>query len=516
MYLNMIQKMTQELLKDETLAHKLISKGFWMYVFAILWLPLGYAIRVILSNDLSVWEVGIIYWLISLMWLLAAISSLWLSSWALIYFLPKYILENKQDYTNTIYKLVRYINIIMTILVSIWLYFFIQYFWNNYIEHEQAKNILYIFLWLFVFTNLINPIIWIFQTLQNVFITQLSWFISQVVITIWVVSLFILWLWNIIWYSLMFLIWTIITYSILYLTYKIKYSKKIESWKLVKDTDLFKKMIYFWINALIWINAMMLIANMDMQMILAISWTIEAWYYTNYMSLIAISMAFLVPIIWLLFPIISELHNKNNYEKLKLFTSFLYKYILVFSISICVLLMVFWEVVSVVLFWQDFLYSWTLLSYLAIFWIFQLIFSINLPFISGIWKNYINRNILVLALILNIVLNIVLIYLYWALWAWIATWITWIFIAISTFYFVNKYIWINFDKLFLVKNIFIIFIIWISYKFIIPDLFVLENTYRFKNLAYLIVMWFWAYILILLLNIWEVKNIFREVKSFRK
>ncbi len=508
--------MNNDLLKEETLAQKFISKWFWLYLFTFLSLPLWYVIRVILSNDLSVSEVGIIYWMISLMWLLSALSWLWLNSGSLIYFLPKYIIEKKQDYTNTIYKIVRYTNITMTIIVSLWLYFFIQYFWNNYIEHNEAKNILYIFLWLFVFLNLANPLIGIFQTLQNVFITQLSSFISQAIISIWVISLFILWIWNILWYSLMFLVWNIIAYSTLYLTYKIKYSKKIESWKIIKDYSLFKKMIYFWINALIWLNAMMLIANMDMQMILAISGTVEAGYYTNYMSLIAITMFFLWPILWILFPIISEFHNKNNYEKLKLLINFLYKYLLIISISICVLLLVFWEVLAVILFWQDFLYSWTILTYLAIFWIFQLIYGINLPFISWIWKNYINRNILVGCLAFNILSNIIFVYFYWALWAWITTWITWFLIAVFSFYYVNKNIWINFDKIFLIKNIFIIAIIWIIYYNIIPNVFILENSFRYLNLLYLLIMWFWAYAIIFLANIWEVKNIFREIKNFKR
>ena len=513
---NKEKKIKEDLLPDETLSNKLISKWFWLYFFVILWLPLWYIIRVIISNDLSVSEVWIIYGMISLMWLLSAISWLWLSSWSLIYFLPKYIVEKNKDYTNTIYKIVRYINILMTLIVSIWLYFFIKHLWVNYLNHPETNNILYIFLLLFIFTNLANPIIWIFQTIQNVFLQQLSGFISQFIITIWVVSIFVLWIWNILGYSMMFLIWAIISYSILYISYKLKYSKQIESNIIKKDSDLFKKMIKFWLNSFIWANAMMFIVNMDMQMILAISGTTEAWYYSNYMSLIAISMIFLSPIIGLLFPITSEFHNKNNYQKLRLLISFLYKYILIFSISVCMLLLVFWEVLAVVLFWEDFLYSGTILNYLALFAIFQLIFSINLSFIWWIGKNYINRNILMIALIINILLNLVFIYFYWAFWAWIATWITWTFIALSSFYFVCKYIWIDFDRLFLVKNIILIAVIWIIYYLIIPDIFILENIYRYVNFVYLLLMWFWAYLVFLLFNTKEYKYFMSEVRSFRR
>ena len=96
------------------------------------------------------------------------------------------------------------------------------------------------------------------------------------------------------------------------------------------------------------------------------------------MSLLKIVMLFLSPILGLLFPIISELNSKGQIEKLRLLQNFLYKYFLVFAFSIVVLLLVFGEVLSVVLFGEDFLYSGTLLQYLAIFGIFKVLFTINL------------------------------------------------------------------------------------------------------------------------------------------
>ena len=46
---------------DETLADKFVKKGFWLYFFTFLIGPLGYFIKVIISRDLSVEEVGMIY-----------------------------------------------------------------------------------------------------------------------------------------------------------------------------------------------------------------------------------------------------------------------------------------------------------------------------------------------------------------------------------------------------------------------------------------------------------------------
>jgi O-antigen/teichoic acid export membrane protein len=50
-----------ELLQDETLAKKLITKGFWVYFFTFFVAPIGYILRMLVSNTLSVAEVGIFY-----------------------------------------------------------------------------------------------------------------------------------------------------------------------------------------------------------------------------------------------------------------------------------------------------------------------------------------------------------------------------------------------------------------------------------------------------------------------
>ena len=50
---------------DETLSDKFIRKGFWIYFFMFLIAPLGYIIKMIVSRDLSVEEVGMLYGVIS-------------------------------------------------------------------------------------------------------------------------------------------------------------------------------------------------------------------------------------------------------------------------------------------------------------------------------------------------------------------------------------------------------------------------------------------------------------------
>lgn len=90
------------LLKEETLAKKLIGKGSLIYIFSFLIAPTGYIIRVLASNTLSVEEIGIFYSILGLITILAAYNDLGLTE-ALQYFLPKYWIKKQYNHYKTIW-----------------------------------------------------------------------------------------------------------------------------------------------------------------------------------------------------------------------------------------------------------------------------------------------------------------------------------------------------------------------------------------------------------------------------
>jgi hypothetical protein len=47
--------------KHNSLAEKFLKKGFWLYLFSFIVAPIGYIIKIILSIDLTVSEIGILY-----------------------------------------------------------------------------------------------------------------------------------------------------------------------------------------------------------------------------------------------------------------------------------------------------------------------------------------------------------------------------------------------------------------------------------------------------------------------
>ena len=95
--------MEKNILQQETLSHKLISKWFWAYVFVVFTAPLGYLIRLLASNTLSVADVWIFYGVLSLITLLYSYNDLGLTE-SMQYFLPKYWIEwKKWQIKNTIW-----------------------------------------------------------------------------------------------------------------------------------------------------------------------------------------------------------------------------------------------------------------------------------------------------------------------------------------------------------------------------------------------------------------------------
>jgi len=65
-----------------------------------------------------------------------------------------------------------------------------------------------------------------------------------------------------------------------------------------------------------------------------------AGYYANFLSLFYIGNILIGPIMSLIFPMVSELIEKKNNNKISILISFFYSYFSIFSLSISILLIV--------------------------------------------------------------------------------------------------------------------------------------------------------------------------------
>lgn len=72
--------------EHKSLSEKFIKKWFWLYFFSFIVAPIWYIIKIIISNELTVEEVWIVYSVISLVTLLSSFNDLGLTE-SLNYFL---------------------------------------------------------------------------------------------------------------------------------------------------------------------------------------------------------------------------------------------------------------------------------------------------------------------------------------------------------------------------------------------------------------------------------------------
>lgn len=84
--------------------------------------PVGYLIKVIVSNTLSVEDVGVFYSVFGFVLLIAMYHDLGLTE-ALQYFLPKYRIERKYDNSKTIVVLTLIAQVTLGVGIAIGMYF---------------------------------------------------------------------------------------------------------------------------------------------------------------------------------------------------------------------------------------------------------------------------------------------------------------------------------------------------------------------------------------------------------
>jgi O-antigen/teichoic acid export membrane protein len=261
-------------------------------------------------------------------------------------------------------------------------------------------------------------------------------------------------------------------------------------------------------------QAATILSQIDMQMIIFLLWTTDAWYYTNYLSIIWIPFMIIGPIFWLLFPLFSEMHSKWEYNKIKITKSMFQKNFLAIWIAFNLLFFIFSETIAYILFWEKFITSWKILQYSILLLVFNFLFQINFNIMAWIGKVKERIKVILIAIIFNIVANIILIKIMWVYWAALATSLWWLLIWILSEVFLGKDFKVSFDWKFLTKNIFYMWLLSIFlYYFVEPSLEWLSRWYSAFILTIISIIWFSIFILI---NIKEFKFFTLEIKKLKK
>jgi O-antigen/teichoic acid export membrane protein len=439
---------------------------------------------------------------------------MWLTD-SMNYFIPKFITEKRYDKVKSILSYALIIQMITWISITLFFFFWADYIATNYFKTNEASWILKIFSLFFLWINIFQIISTFFISIQNTFYNKIIDLIRMLFTLITVLYIYFWNLSSVINFSYSWIIWLYIwiIFSV-YFFIKNYYIKYLKSEKIIWDWVFFLSIFKYSLTIYIWVQAWVILSQIDMQMIIYLLWTTDAWYYTNYLSIIGIPFTILLPIFWLLLPIFSELNSKWELGKIKLIKSVFQNNFLSIWIAINILFFIFAETIAYILFWDKFIQSWNILKYSILFLIFNFLLQINFNIMTWIWKVKERVKIIFIAIVFNFLLNLILIKTMWVYWAALATWIWWFLIWLLSEYYLWKDYKIRFNIKNISKNIFILGLIWLlNYNYIIPLFHWLDRLSSLLFLFIISIIYFWIFTII---NYSQFKFLVIEIKKLKK
>lgn len=496
-----------------SLAEKFLKKGFWLYFFSFIIAPIGYVIKILVSQDLSVSEVGILYGVISIVTLLSAFSDFWIRE-SLSYFIPRFEEQRRPDRIKSLLVFWFIVQLITGLFIFTLLFFWADFIAQNYFKSDTATSILKVFSFFFLGINLFQLINNFFMAVQNTFLQKLTELIRMWFVMLSIISIYFLDIWNILLYSYSWIfglfLWVAISLVLFYVRYYQKYLKWVNiryEKKLLKEVFIYASLTFFSTQSFV------ILSQIDMQMVIAMLGAQDAGYYTNYLSLVSIPNVILWPIFFLFYPVISQLHAKNEHDKIRSIKSVFQKNFLVITLYFSVLFFILAIPLSTILFWTKFEFSWVILQYSVLFVIWNFLLRINQIILAATWKVKQRLYIVLSSILINILLNFILISSMWVVWAALATWISWIIIWILTELILKKY-YCHFDVKYITKNIFILIFLSIWLYFYILPLF--SEASRLTSLGIIILTSLIYFSFLFAFNMTEIKSIFKQISAIKR
>lgn len=494
-----------------SLAEKFLKKGFWLYFFGFIIAPIGYIIKIIVSNDLSVSEVGLLYGIISLITLLSAFSDFGIRE-SLSYFIPRFE-QNKEPHHIKLLLVFWFLMQLCTGIIIFSLFFFgADMIAENYFQSTTATDILRIFAFFFLGINLFQLINNFFLAVQNTFLQKLMEFIRMGFVMLWVIIIYFWDFWTLANYSYSWIGGLYISVCVSLIVFYLQYYKKyLTECRMIYNAPLLKEIFIYASVTFFSVQSFFILSQIDMQMVLYMLWSTDAWYYTNYLSLVSIPNVILGPIFFLLYPIISELHAKKEHHKIRKIKHIFQKHFLVISLTFSALFFVFSLEISHIFFGEKFITSGIIMQYAILFISWNFLLRVNHIILAATGRAKTRLYIVLISIAINIIANYILIKSIWVAGAALGTGISWVFVWILTEYVLKSYR-TGFDRGYVGKNLaFLVFAGVIMYTWALPLLKDLSRGSLSISLLLISCVFFSTFLFYnkteVMLFLWEVKKL---------
>lgn len=504
-----------QLLADQPLWEKLIKKGFWLYFFSFLVAPAGYIIKVLISNSVSVADVGVLYSIVSLITFLNVYNDLWLTE-SLQYFLPRYWLKKQYNYVKTSIYLSLFAQIFTAIIIALFLWLGAPWLAEHYFHSPSAIIILKYFCFYFLGINLFQILQSIFVSFQNTFAFQFVDFVKMWSTVGFTFFFFFTDRQSIEWYSLNRVLGLVVGIVIASILFYKNYRKTLLQGKVVFEKPMLKEYMNYALWCFIGLNTGHIFGQIIQQLIVVVLGPESAWYYTNFLSLFSISNVIIGPIMWLIFPLISELVIKRDTEKIKNLYRFFYTYFSIFSFFLATFFIVLGPEIALILFGQKFVFSWILLSRWGIVSVFTIFVWFNFAVLAGMGKIKERVKMMLVSSLFVFFVSLLWLYIFWIYWSILALGVWYILLFLFSFRLIYKNIQFYVDWKFIFKNIIFALILSIGLWMIKSELFVFDDMMRWSNLLSLIMFGFLFFSLFVIFNWKRVIALNNEIVRIRE
>lgn len=320
---------------NQTLTARLLKGSSVILFFTILTTPIGYFIRMLYSQTLTIEEYGLFYSVLALYGIFSSYNDFGFR-FSVSYFVPKFIKQKKYFQAWKVYKYDQIIEFSTSIIISLVLILFSKLLAHYYFKVDSAASLINILSIYFIFSSLLEALNEFFTGLQQeLYYSSLQFF------RLFLILIFSLLFWfydqsNIIFYAisfstssfLIFLIYNFLFYQ------KNKFAFKI----LAFDQKLFSLMLKYAVPTLITSSIYTFITFTDTFFLTLFKGVKEVGIYNIIIPIASLMSIFLSPINRMLFPLVSHLNegetNKINFliEKVLIIIPFISFYFAFFII----------------------------------------------------------------------------------------------------------------------------------------------------------------------------------------
>lgn len=398
---------------SQKLWHTLVNQTFWIYCLTLIAMPAGYINKIIISADLSVAQVWILYSLLSLMGIIVMYNDLWFKE-SMVYFLPKFLVQKKyHSIKSTVINM-----LIIQIVTGIWfaLLMYLTSWWlAQYYFHDLSVQIVIQWMTLYLIIQCLNPDS-LFLVFQDAFWHKMIQMIGMVGIMMMSIVIHFYGYPTIKRFAWAYILFSCITLCIGAIVLRYKHLKHIRSQaQYRRNIKELKQIIKYSLGVLVSNNLIVLLGSIDLLLIMALLGPIDAWYYSNYVTLTGVIAALIWPVFSLILPITSDLHARWAYQQIQSLNSVLMTYIVVIAIRASCFGIMFGPEIATWLLWNKFAYSWQI----AQLWFVgvPIGLAVRIMFVMFAGTGMVMHRIKTLCV--GIVVNILAIILTWILGRWL-------------------------------------------------------------------------------------------------